>query len=1056
MVEFFLKRRVFTNLITLFVVLVGGYQIMTVRREAFPEVSYDWVWVTTAFPGASAEDVDRLVTQKVEEQLRGISSLDHVEAVSIENLSQIFVQMEDGLSEREAARVVTEIQQAVNRVRDLPTLAEKPVVDEITTADQPLLNLSVAGGTDEDRYLFAQELKDALEELPDVSKVDRVGHRKREIWVDLDRNALLRLRLTPTEVADKIRRGNADLSAGTVEVGKEELWLRVASEMRTAEDVGAVVLRGNDDRNFLRVRDVAQVKEAFEEPRVLRRAVGLPAVELQIKKIKSGDNIKMVDGIRAMLKDYEPRAAEKNIRLVISDDISFFIRRRLHVMTQNMLQGGVLILVALFFFLDWRLALVAAAGVPISFAAAFLVAVPLGITINLLTLMALIIVMGMLDDDSVVVAENIYRHLEMGKPPFQAAVDGAREVAMPVIASVATTACAFLPFAMMSGLMGKFMFLFPVVVVMAFLASLFEAFFILPSHVLDLMPYGKPVEDTVDPGWYVKVQGWFRRALSWCLDNRGKFVLIVLAFIVGTGVLAGARLKLVLFPEGLVDQILIQVDMPHGTSLPETEKAFKSVEDALAKLPPAELEAFTATIGMKGHFDEGSTPTGTHFAQAMVYFTPEDTRPRKTKELVEVLKKEIGTPDGAVKIVYKERQVGPPVGKPVFIRAVGRDPAVLGNLADQVKAQMNTMPGLRDIEDSREEGKRQMRLVLNDQNAAYAGLHALETAQNLIYAVDGGEATRLRRPGVEDEIRVKVRLRESQRSQLDRLLDLEVMNDRGRPVRMAEVASLSPGHVPTMLYRYDFKPVVFLTAELTETGNSREANAVLQKKFADAHKNFPGAELLFGGEEKETAESMQSLLRAFGVAIFLDFIILASVFASYMQPFIILLTIPIGLLGVVYALLLHGKPASFMALLGIVAMTGVVVNNAIVLVNFINENIKKGMDVKTAALEAAVSRLRPIWASSITTLLGLFPTAYGWGGYEPFVAPMALAMAWGLTCAMPMTLFLIPAATVITHDATTALGRGARRGKDFFFHRVLRRPAPPSSNGHRLEEKLRR
>jgi multidrug efflux pump subunit AcrB len=1043
MIRFFLERRVLSTLLSFFIITVGFYQFFTVRREAFPDVSYDWVQVSTLFPGGSPEEVDRLVTQKVEEQLRGISNLDHVESSSIEGVSNLFIQFQEGLSRREADRVITQIQQGVNRVRDLPALAEKPVVEELTTGDRPLLSVSVAGGTLEERTRLSQELKDVFEELPDVSKVDRAGLRKREIWVEADLDKLMPLRLTMAEIADKIRRANVDASAGTVEVGKQELWLRVVGDIRTAEDVGAVILRGSDDRSYLRVRDVARVSETFGEPRVVYKALGLPAIELQIRKLKKGDTIKMVDAVRRLVSEYGPRASERGIRLVVSNDISFFIRRRLRIMTNNLLQGGVLILVALFAFLDWRLALVSAAGVPISFAMAFLFAVPLGFTINLLSLMGLIIVMGMLDDDSVVVAENIYRHLEMGKKPIQAAVDGAREVAVPVIASVATTSCAFMPFAMISGIMGKFLWMIPVIVVMCFVASLFEAFFILPAHVLDMMPLGKPVEETKDPRWYVVAQAWFRRTLAWSLKHRVLFLLLMTAFVLGTGALARWRLKLVLFPEGLVDQVFIQVDMPHGTSLTETEKSFKAVEDALNRLPPSELEAFTETVGLKGHFDEGSTPIATHYAQAMLFLTPEDARPRKTADIIEALKKDIGLPPGAQRVVFKPRQTGPPVGKPVFVRILSRDASTLNAVGDRFLSEMRAMPGLRDIEDSRKEGKSQVRVVLNDREAAYAGLHTAETAQNLLFAVDGGEATRIRRPGEEDEIKVKVRLLPAQRARFDRLLDLEVMNDRGRPVRLGAVASLRETEGPSFLYRYDFKPVVFLSAELKEGTTSREANDRLQKKFDGIPKEFPGTEVLYGGEEKETQKSMESLGRAFLVAIFLDFIILASVFQSYLQPFIILLTIPIGLLGVVYALLLHGMPASFMALLGIVAMTGVVVNNAIVLVNFINENLKNGMDIRTAAVEAAATRLRPIWASSITTLLGLFPTAYGWGGYEPFVAPMALSMAWGLTCAMPLTLFLIPAATVMADDAAKAwkrallpLGSLARR----FFRRSGPRP----------------
>jgi multidrug efflux pump subunit AcrB len=1002
MIRFFLERRVLTNLITVFIIVVGGWQAWNVRREAFPEIDFDIVTVTTPYPGASPEEVERLVTNKIEDQLRTVSGLDQVTSYSLEGRSLITLRLDEDLSDRHKARAVNDIEQAVNRVQDLPDLADKPLVQELTS-DRPLITLSLAGGGDEERHRFAEELKDSLEDIPGVSQVEYTGFRKREVWVEADQNKLAAARLTLAEIAAAVRARNVDMSAGTVEVGPKEVWVRVVGSVFTAEEVGDIILRGNDARTFLRVRDVARVRETFEEQRVVSRANGRPAIDLNVRKLRTGDTIKLADAVRGLKARFEPRARELGMEMALSDDISFFIKRRLRVMTSNMLQGGFLILGALFLFLDWRLAVVAAVGVPISLAFAFLVAVPMGFTINLLSLMALIIVLGMLDDDSVVVAENIYRHLEMGKPPMQAAVDGAREVAVPVMASVSATACGFLPFALMSGIMGKFMFTFPVVVVLAFLASVFEAFFILPAHVVDVMPLGKPVSEGAESRWYLAVVRAYRRSSH-------------------SALVARLRLKLVLFPPGLIDQVMIQVDMPQGTGLTETARVFEAVEKAVLELPPTELESVRTTIGLKGI--EETVRMGTHYAQARVFFTPEENRPRATSVLVAELRRKLEGLPGAEKVVFEEIHPGPPVGRAVQIRVRGRDPESVGRIADEVKAELGALEGVVDIADSREGGKDQVRIVLNPRDAAFAGLDVSRAAQNLLFAIDGGEASVIRRPGVTDEIRVKVRLLPEQRADPEALLGLDVLNPGGQPVHLGSVARLDKTRGPPFLEHYNFRPAVTVTADVQlDKITSNEANQHIMRKFADLDEERPGYELVFGGEAEETAKSMNSLFRAFGVAILLDFVILAAVFRSYFQPFIILLTIPIGLLGVVYALVLHGKPASFMALLGVVAMTGVVVNNAIVLVNFINRRREEGMDAIQAAVDAGAVRLRPIWASSITTLLGLFPTAYGFGGYEPFVAPMALSLAWGLALAMPMTLFLIPAAYVFTEEVRAFAGR---------------------------------
>ncbi|MDP3542602.1 MAG: efflux RND transporter permease subunit [Elusimicrobiota bacterium] len=1008
MIEFFLRRPVLSNLITFVLCVIGGWHFFTSRREAFPDIKFDIVLITTPYPGASPDEVETLVTRKIEEQVRAVSGVDRAESWSLENLSIVVLRIDEDLTEREKDKAVNDLYQAAQRVEDLPELADKPIVQELT-ADRPLITLSVAGGTDEARDRFAEELKDQIEEVDGVSRVTFKGDREREILVEADREKLARHRLTMGELAAAIRGRNVDRSAGSTWSGDLENWVRVRGAVFTAPEVGSIVVRGNEARENVRVSDLARVSEGFAEGAIRTRANGKPSIELHVSKHKSADVIDLTGRVMNLRDEAAARAAALDLELVLSNDVSFFVKRRLKVMTGNMLQGGILILAALFLFLDWRLAAVAALGVPISFAAALVFAVPLGFTFNLMSLLAFIIVLGMLDDDSVVVAENIYKHLERGKKPFDAAVDGTKEVMWPVLGSVLVSSCAFLPFALMGGIMGKFLLMIPVVVVMCFAASLFEAFFILPGHVLELLPFGKPVEESAGGRWYRAVVDGYRRMLTWVISHRGKFALLLLAFLLFTSGLAYVRLKFVLFPEGLIDQFFIQVEMPPGTNLEATQRALRRAEEAVAELPPSELDVQTSVVGLKGQEDQERLSTG--YGQVHVYLTPEENRPRPTKEIVAGLRARIGLPPGALKVTVNELQPGPPVGEAIMVRVRGRDPAVNREIAGEIRAYLESLHGVSDVRDSLEDGKWQWRVIPNAIEAAFAGVDAESIARDLFYAVDGLKVSRIQRP--DEEVEIRLRLKPEQRDSPQDLLKLDALNSRGQAVPLSRVARVEERRGAPFLPRYNYKPAVSVFADVDEKlVTSREANRLVKEKFADVPKRFPGYELIYGGEEEETAKSMRSLFRSFGVAIMLDFVILAVLFGSYAQPFIILLTIPIGLIGVVYALLVHGQPASFMAMLGVIAMTGVVVNNAIVLVNFINDKRAQGIPVEQAAIDAGAERLRPIWASSITTLLGLFPTAYGFGGYEPFVAPMALSLAWGLTFAMPMTLFLIPAAYV--------------------------------------------
>ncbi|MBI4348469.1 MAG: efflux RND transporter permease subunit, partial [Elusimicrobia bacterium] len=872
------------------------------------------------------EEVENLVTRKIEEQVRTVSGVDRAESFSLENLSLIVLRLDENMTEREKDRAVTDLTQAVQRVEDLPELADRPIVKEMT-ADHPLITVSVAGGTDDDRDRYAEEFKDLLEEIPGVSRVDFRGDREREILIEADRRALERYRLTIGELAAAIRGRNVDRSAGTTWAGPLENWVRVRGAVFTAAEVGDIVVRSNEAREVVRVRDVAAVREGFAESQLRARAAGKPAIELKVSKHKTADVLKLTDRVKELLKEHRDRYAARGLDLVLSDDVSFWVRRRLRVMTGNMLQGGVLILAALFLFLDWRLAAVAALGVPISFGAALIVAVPFGFTFNLMTLLAFIIVLGMLDDDSVVVAENIYRHLEMGKPHFQAAVEGSKEVALPVIASVLVSSCAFLPFALMSGIMGKFLFMIPVVVVMCFMASLFEAFFILPGHVLELLPFGKPVGEAKAGRWYLAVLRTYRRAIDWVIHHRGKFALLLLAFLGLTAAVAAWRLKFVLFPGGMIEQFFIQVEMPPGTNLEATERAIAEIEKGVAKLPPTDLTVQTSLVGVKGQ--DNAQRLGTHWGQVRVYLNPNDKIRRPTRAVVEELRSSIGLPPGAERITIDEFKPGPPVGEAILVRVRGRDPEVNRKIALEIREYLGSVAGVTDIRDTLENGKWQWRIVPDPSESAFANLDAESIARDVFLTVDGLKVSKIQRP--DEEVEIRLRLKPEQRDSSREILDIDVLNPQGRPVRLSRVAKVEETRGAPLLPRYNYKPSVTVSADVDETViTSREANALVRRKFKEISKRYPGYELIYGGEEEETAKSLRSLLLAFFVALLLDFVILAVLFRSYIQPLVILLTVPIGLLGVVYALIVHGQPASFMAMLGVVAMTGVVVNNAIV------------------------------------------------------------------------------------------------------------------------------
>lgn len=480
--------------------------------------------------------------------------------------------------------------------------------------------MAVAGGTLHARDQLAEDLEDAIKNLPGMSKVDLLGDRDQEIWVEADANRLLAQNVSLEEISAAIAASNVQIPGRAVVLGGEDVLVRTAGPLRTAQDVANVLIRGQEEGWALRVGDVAQVEDTFAKERQRVRANGQPAIILMPKKKRSADALDLIAQIKKLMADFEPRARDLGISLSLCWDQSHWIQRRLDVMTSNMMQGGLLILGALFVFLDWRLAVVAMLGVPISFATAMIGASLLSVSINMMTLLAFIVVLGMLDDDSVVVAENIYRHLEMGKAPIRAAIDGAREVALPVIASVATVASAYLPFLLVGGIWAKFLMAFPIIVILCFAASLVEAFWIMPAHVLELMRFGKPVERQ-GRRLYRAVAGLYRRALAWTIHHRYRFLGLLLVFVTVTGGLAYWRLRLVLFPSGMLEQFIVQIEMHAGTPLEGTEAALQHIEHMLQLLPEGSVQATLMSAGMT--FDEWDrTRRGSQRGQIWVFMHP--------------------------------------------------------------------------------------------------------------------------------------------------------------------------------------------------------------------------------------------------------------------------------------------------------------------------------------------------------------------------------------------------------------------------------------------------
>jgi len=1034
--KFSVKNSLLVNLLSILLIIAGLFALSTINREAFPIFSFDIVLVTTIFPGSPAQEVEKLITIPLEEEIKGVDGIDEMFSDSQENASVIVLNLDP--DNKNTDKVVRDIQRAVDRVNDLPEEAEDPDVNELSTKETPVVEVSMSGDLSElELQKYAEILEDRLEEIDGLAKVQRRGWRDPEIWVEVEPTKLKQYYVSPREIMSALEAKNINLPGGKMRTGDSEANVRVLGEFKTPEEVEEVIIRANDIGNWLRVKDVARVVPAFEDEDRFYRTEGTRALRLVLVKKEQGDAIALVDQAKVIIEEFRKNAPDA-LDIVLVNDLSFYIRRRLGVLTSNGIIGIILVLVSLFVFLSRPVAFFTALGLPIAFLTTFAIMGYFGVSINLITLFGLILVLGMIVDDGIIIAENVYRHIEDGMSPREAAIYGTGEVIKPVTATILTTVAAFSPLLFMSGIIGKFIRGIPLVVIIALLASMLEAFIILPSHLADFVrppkkdQYGK-IRSKKDSRWYKALLGGYTALITQAVRLRYLVVCIFILALVACVTLAVTDMKLILFPQVGIEQFFIRAEGEVGCALEKTRDMLKPIEGLVGDLRVEELETYVTTVGaVENDPNDPFGVYGSHVAQIHVYLTPTDDRDRDADEIIKSLREEANKMGQFKKITFEKIRHGPPVGKAVAAQIKGDDFDISEPIADEIKEYLQSVKGVIDIGDDYGPGKDEIEIIIDEEKAALAGLSVSEVASSIRNAINGGVATKIRPEKAEEEIDVLVRYPPGERNKIGVFENLVIPNRYGKLIPLSRIASLDRHPGVTAIKHDDGKRVVSVTANVDEeVTTSREVNVALADRFNDIAEKHFGYSLKTGGEWEETQKSMNSLFRAFGIAGFLVFMILAANFRSLVQPLIVMLAIPFGFIGVILGFYIHDLPLSFMALLGVVGLAGVVVNDSIVLVEFINTLRRDGQDRRSSIIRGCRLRLRPVLLTTITTVLGLASVAYMIGGGDPFIRPAAMAIVWGLSFATLLTLILIPCVYAIMDDITLKVFRhGTVRGED--------------------------
>ena len=1024
--KFSVNQSLFVNLVSIILVIVGLMVVFSLNREVFPNVNFDIVSISAVYPGATPSDVEKSITVPIEKELREVDGVKEINSASAVGVAAIYAEIDP--DEKDKPKVVRDLQSALDRVKDLPRDVDDPILTEISNKTYPIIEVSLSGDMSEKKLrYYADALADDIEDIKGVARITKDGYRDREMQILLDPDKAREYYVSIDEIEQALASRNISMPAGKIDTETTEFSVRTTGEFLTAEEVGDVIIRANDSGNWLKIKDIAKVKDGFKREDIITKTWGTRSINLIVLKKESGDAI----GIVRELKEVGNKLLEKipdDLTISYVNDYSFFVKRRLKVLSSNAIFGIILVIATMLAFLEKRVAMVTVLGLPIAFLTTFIAMKMMGITVNMISMFGLVVVLGMLVDDGIIVAENAYRYMEQGMPPREAAVKGTEEVMGAVTAAVLTTIASFSPLLFMSGIIGKFIKNIPMVIIVALVASLAEAFIILPSHLADFVKIklnkeGKPIKLAKDYKWFKTLIAFYTKVVTSAVKHKYRVVAGLILTLIMCIFIAGGVLKFVLFPSAGVNFLFVRMEAPIGTPLQKMNELVVPLEEIVAQLPSEELESYVTAIG-KIEEDRHDPFSGkeSHLAQITVYLTQEADRKRKVSEIIEDLRSKTKHIKGFTALRFDEPETGPPVGKAVEVKARGEDFEVLDKISQEYMEYLKTIDGTTDITWDHKPGKEEIRVVVDNNKAAMAGLSVGQIGKTVRAVFEGWIATTIKPVKAEEATDVTIKYLENKASDISVFDDILISNKFGKLIPLKKVARIEKVPGTTAISHLDGKRVVTTSCNVdVNKTTSMKVNQKLMNKFKDISDRYVGYTVKYGGEQEESMESLVSLARAFFYAFLIVYLILASFFKSIIQPFVVMFAIPFGLIGVIFAFLIHGLPFSFMAILGIVSLNGIVVNDSIVLVSFINKLRSEGIERRESIIKAGQMRIRPVLLTTITTVGGISTVAYGLGGKDPFLVPMALAICWGLVFATALTLIVIPCIYSIIDDIALKL-----------------------------------
>lgn len=1027
------QNSVAANLLMIFFILIGIVGVSRIVQEVFPESSLDTIQIRVAYPGASPEEVEEGIIRRIEEQIESVDGIKRITSISAENVGIVNAQLKFGT---DASRVLDDLKAEIDRIVSFPVEAEEPEVSELTTRRQ-VIQLAVYGDVPE-RSLkeLANAIKDDLSALDGISYVRINGTRAYEISIEVSEATMRAFGLSLAEVSLAVRRGSLDLPGGSINTRDEVILIRTKGQNYSADDFRDIIVRAMPNGAVVRIRDIATVRDAFEEADLITRFDGQPAALVEV--YRTGDE-RVLESV-ALVKEYvAAMALPEGISVAVWQDEAKLLKDRFELMLKNGLMGLLLVILALGLFMNSRLAFWVSMGIFISFLGTFAIMVLLGVSMNLISLVAFILALGIVVDDAIVIGENIFVEQERGLPPKEASVKGTVRLVRPVVFAVLTTIAAFTPLLFVPGVMGKFMQNLPVVIISVLVLSLVESLFILPahlSHVKALIDGKKKnpiaagmetVQKKVAKAIQWNIEGPLDRMLHFATQHFGIVIAsAVSAILLSVGLIAGGFVNFTFYPEIAGENVIARIEMPDGTPAERTaeiasyveEKGWESFAELQADLPEDHeplIRHALLVVGRQPSISASPVAGGGpgliegRLAEINFELLESENRDIPTVVFEEAWRNNVGSIAGVKSIQFQSILMQ--FGKPIQIEVSVPDPVVLSRAIARLKDELGRYAGVYDVEDDQQLGKREIKLELKPQ-ARSLGVSLDDLARQVRSAYYGNEALRIQRG--RDEIKVMVRLPENERDALSDLDDLRIRTAQGVAIPFSEVADASFGYGPSSIYRRDRRRVVTITAEVNDeiVAASDVIESLRTTVLPQIAQDFPGFQASFEGEKADQEEAIGALLRGFIIALFMIYALLAIPFRSYSQPFIIMAVIPFGLIGALLGHMFMGLDVGILSLFGLIGLSGVVVNDSLVLIDYVNTERENGATVENAVITAGKVRFRPIMLTSLTTFLGVLPLMLEKSLQAQFLIPIAASLGYGILFATFIILILVPALVV--------------------------------------------